>query len=38
MGLRGAGGSGAAGIGAYFFMGGLLMTLGSIGEFLLGNT
>ncbi|KAL9116794.1 MAG: hypothetical protein Q9187_006676 [Circinaria calcarea] len=38
MGLRGAGGSGAAGIGVYFFMGGLLMLLGAIGEFLLGNT
>ena len=38
MGIRGAGGNGAASIGAYFFMGGLLMLLGAIGEFLLGNT
>jgi len=38
MGVRGAGGTGAANIGAYFFMGGLLMLLGAIGEFLLGNT
>ena len=38
MGVRGAGGNGAASIGAYFFMGGLLMLLGAIGEFLLGNT
>jgi len=38
MGIRGAGGTGAASIGAYFFMGGLLMILGSLGEFLLGNT
>ncbi|KAF2019340.1 hypothetical protein BU24DRAFT_439524 [Aaosphaeria arxii CBS 175.79] len=38
MGWRGAGGSGAAGTGTYFFFGGLLMILGSLGEFLLGNT
>ena len=38
MGIRGAGGSGAAGIGSYFFMGGVLMLIGSIGEFFLGNT
>jgi len=38
MGIRGAGGTGAAEIGVYFFMGGLLMILGGIGEFLLGNT
>ncbi|KAF1987491.1 GPR1/FUN34/YaaH-class plasma membrane protein [Aulographum hederae CBS 113979] len=38
MGWRGAGGSGAAGIGTYFFFGGLLMVLGSLGEFLIGNT
>jgi len=38
MGWRGAGGNGASDIGAYFFFGGLLMILGSIGEFLLGNT
>jgi len=29
---RGAGGSGAATIGAYFFFGGVLMLLGGIGE------
>ncbi|KAF1344199.1 GPR1/FUN34/yaaH family-domain-containing protein [Delphinella strobiligena] len=38
MGWRGAGGSGASDIGAYFFFGGLLMILGAIGEFFLGNT
>lgn len=38
MGWRGAGGSGASDIGAYFFFGGLLMVLGSIGEFFIGNT
>jgi hypothetical protein len=32
MGWRGAGGSGSAGIGWYFFMGGLLMVLGGVGE------
>ncbi|KAF2714197.1 GPR1/FUN34/YaaH-class plasma membrane protein [Pleomassaria siparia CBS 279.74] len=38
MGWRGAGGGGAAGTGTYFFFGGLLMILGSLGEFLIGNT
>ncbi|OCL03202.1 GPR1/FUN34/YaaH-class plasma membrane protein [Glonium stellatum] len=38
MGWRGAGGNGAAGIGSYFFFGGLLMVLGGIGEWILGNT
>ncbi|KAJ4291634.1 hypothetical protein N0V90_009529 [Kalmusia sp. IMI 367209] len=38
MGWRGAGGSGAASIGIYYFFGGLLMTLGALGEFLIGNT
>ena len=32
MGWRGAGGNGAAGEGTYFFFGGLLMTLGALGE------
>jgi succinate-acetate transporter protein len=38
MGWRGSGGSGAAGTGTYFFFGGLLMILGSLGEFIIGNT
>jgi len=38
MGWRGAGGNGAAGIGAYYFFGGLLMILGGFLEFILGNT
>ncbi|KAK0507876.1 hypothetical protein JMJ35_009765 [Cladonia borealis] len=38
MGWRGAGGTGAASTGAYFGFGGLLMILGSIGEWILGNT
>ncbi|KAI5788336.1 hypothetical protein EDC01DRAFT_659675 [Geopyxis carbonaria] len=38
MGWRGAGGSGAAFIGNFFFMGGLLMVLGGFLEFILGNT
>ncbi|KAI9662871.1 MAG: hypothetical protein M1821_007918 [Bathelium mastoideum] len=38
MGWRGAGGNGAADTGVYFFFGGLLMVLGSIGEFIVGNT
>ncbi|KAH9868873.1 hypothetical protein J1614_007948 [Plenodomus biglobosus] len=38
MGWRGAGGSGAASIGWYFFAGGLLMVLGGLGEWILGNT
>lgn len=32
MGWRGAGGNGAAGTGTYFFFGGLLMIIGSVGE------
>jgi hypothetical protein len=32
MGWRGAGGNGAAGTGTYYFFGGLLMILGSLGE------
>ncbi|KAF2161984.1 hypothetical protein M409DRAFT_58748 [Zasmidium cellare ATCC 36951] len=38
MGWRGAGGNGAASTGVYFFFGGLLMILGSLGEWVLGNT
>ncbi|OAL47820.1 hypothetical protein IQ07DRAFT_613224 [Pyrenochaeta sp. DS3sAY3a] len=38
MGWRGAGGSGSASIGWYYFAGGLLMVLGGIGEWILGNT
>lgn len=38
MGWRGAGGNGAATLGSYYFFGGLLMTLGGILEFVLGNT
>jgi succinate-acetate transporter protein len=38
MGWRGAGGNGAASTGSFFFFGGLLMILGSVGEFILGNT
>jgi len=38
MGWRGAGGSGSASIGWYFFAGGLLMVLGGVGEWILGNT
>lgn len=38
MGWRGAGGNGAATTGVFFFFGGLLMILGGLGEFLLGNT
>ncbi|EOA83781.1 hypothetical protein ACJQWK_01039 [Exserohilum turcicum] len=38
MGWRGAGGGGAANIGWYYFAGGLLMTLGGLGEWILGNT
>ncbi|TKA58688.1 hypothetical protein B0A55_10790 [Friedmanniomyces simplex] len=37
-GLRGAGGSGASDTGVYFFFGGLLMILGAIGEWIIGNT
>ncbi|KAI1007570.1 hypothetical protein K3495_g647 [Podosphaera aphanis] len=38
MGWRGAGGNGAAGIGSYYFFGGLLMILGAFLEFILGKT
>ncbi|KAH6647151.1 GPR1/FUN34/YaaH-class plasma membrane protein [Truncatella angustata] len=38
MGWRGAGGGGAASIPSYFFFGGVLMCLGGILEFFLGNT
>ncbi|KAG9846684.1 GPR1/FUN34/YaaH-class plasma membrane protein-like protein, partial [Aureobasidium melanogenum] len=38
MGWRGSSNTGASDIGAYFFFGGLLMILGSIGEWLIGNT
>jgi len=40
MGWRGTGGTGvgAAQTGAYFFCGGLLMIIGAIGEWILGNT
>jgi hypothetical protein len=36
MGWRGAGGNGAASTGAYYFMGGLLMIIGAIGEWIMG--
>lgn len=38
MGWRGAGGDGIATVGAYYFIGGFLMSLGGILEFFLGNT
>jgi len=38
MGWRGAGGNGAAGIGSYYFFGGMLMVIGGFLEFILGNT
>ncbi|RDW65089.1 hypothetical protein BP6252_10740 [Coleophoma cylindrospora] len=38
MGWRGGGGSGAAGTASYFFFGGILMLVGGILEFFLGNT
>ncbi|KXL49739.1 hypothetical protein M433DRAFT_66810 [Acidomyces richmondensis BFW] len=38
MGWRGAGGSGASNIGVYYFFGGLLMVVGAIGEWIVGNT
>ncbi|KAL2205720.1 GPR1/FUN34/YaaH-class plasma membrane protein [Sarocladium strictum] len=38
MGWRGAGGNGAASVGAFFFMAGLLLIISSIFEFLLGNS
>ncbi|KAK0262079.1 hypothetical protein LTS09_003503 [Friedmanniomyces endolithicus] len=37
MGWQGAGGSGASDVGVYFF-GGLLMILGALGEWIIGNT
>jgi hypothetical protein len=37
MGWRGAGGDGAASTGSYYFMGGLLMIIGSIGEWIMGS-
>jgi hypothetical protein len=38
MGWRGAGGDGAASTGSYYFMGGLLMIIGSIGEWIMGSS
>jgi len=38
MGWRGAGGNGAATIGTYFGFGGVLMILGAVGEWIIGNT
>jgi hypothetical protein len=38
MGWRGAGGNGAASTGSYYFMGGLLMIIGAIGEWIMGNS
>ncbi|EXJ88594.1 hypothetical protein A1O1_05524 [Capronia coronata CBS 617.96] len=38
LGWRGAGGLGAAEVGVYYFFGGLLMLLGALLEFILGNT
>nr|POF00939.1 protein alcs [Quercus suber] len=38
MGWRGAGGTGASDIGAYFFFGGVLMIVGAVGEWIVGNT
>ncbi|OQU99860.1 hypothetical protein CLAIMM_05435 [Cladophialophora immunda] len=38
MGWRGAGGDGSSSIGVFFFMGGLLMIIGGVGEFILGNS
>ncbi|KAM0718832.1 hypothetical protein Q7P37_005904 [Cladosporium fusiforme] len=38
MGWRGAGGNGAANIGVYFAFGGILMIIGSVGEWIIGNT
>jgi len=38
MGWRGAGGSGASDVPAYMFFGGLLMIIGAVGEWFLGNT
>lgn len=38
LGWRGSGGLGAAEVGVYYFFGGLLMVLGGLLEFILGNT
>ncbi|KAJ6790073.1 hypothetical protein PWT90_06914 [Aphanocladium album] len=38
MGWRGAGGGGAATIGAFYFFGGMLQVIGSVLEWVLGNT
>jgi len=38
MGWRGASPTGASGLGTYIAFGGILMTLGAIGEWILGNT
>ncbi|KAK3678401.1 hypothetical protein LTR78_001698 [Recurvomyces mirabilis] len=38
MGWRGAGGNGASDTGVYFGFGGVLMILGAIGEWIIGNT
>lgn len=38
MGWQGAGGLGAAEVGVYYFFGGMLMTVGALLEFILGNT
>lgn len=38
MGWRGAGGNGAASTGVFFFFGCLLMILGAVGEWIVGNT
>jgi succinate-acetate transporter protein len=40
MNWRGTGGAGvgSAGIGTYFFFGGVLMIIGSLGEWIVGNT
>ncbi|KAF2774475.1 hypothetical protein EJ03DRAFT_340597 [Teratosphaeria nubilosa] len=38
MGWRGAGGSGASNIGVYYGFGAVLMILGSVGEWIIGNT
>jgi uncharacterized protein len=38
MGWRGAGGGGAATIGTFYFFGGMLQVIGSILEWIIGNT
>lgn len=38
MGWRGAGGGGAATLGVFLFMGGMLQVIGAVLEFVLGNT